>query len=178
MSTRKAFQHAVTVRNVVARTVEAMDETAMDFSTPEALEKYLKAHPKADKGRHTVMGPERRTEKSTQKRDEKAKAKQEHRDQETQKHHQNLDQGFEDLARKNGLTRDELAYQFAKNMGLNPRQHMDPKVVDEIEATHAKRKSDPMFDLQKKIDSQAMQTGKTREQVIEDAVNRGMGLKG
>lgn len=173
MSARKAFQQALTVRNVVARTVAAMDEVATEFSSPEALEKYLKNHPKADKSKHTVMTPERKTEKSTKKKDEKAKAKTEKKEKEVQDYQKGLDQGFNDLAKQHGLTREEMAYEFAKNVGLNPRDHMDPKVVDEIE----RKKKDPVHQLQKKIEQRARETGKTREQVIEEAVNRGMGLK-
>jgi hypothetical protein len=50
--TRKAFVEAVMVRNVAARF--AADTTGMEHATPEAREKYLKSHPKADKSKHTV----------------------------------------------------------------------------------------------------------------------------
>ncbi len=48
------FQHALTARSVVARFVGAMDEVAMEFDTPEAMEKYLQDHPGADKSNHRV----------------------------------------------------------------------------------------------------------------------------
>jgi hypothetical protein len=52
------FKHALTVRNVVARFVEASTEkTATTFPTQEALDAYLKKHPKADKSKHTVGKP-------------------------------------------------------------------------------------------------------------------------
>jgi hypothetical protein len=49
MNKLREFQDAVIVRNVVARFVEAKE-----FSSPEALQKYLQAHPKSDKSKHTV----------------------------------------------------------------------------------------------------------------------------
>lgn len=44
-----AFKNAVLARNVVARVLEATE-----FKSPEALEAYLKKHPKADKSKHSV----------------------------------------------------------------------------------------------------------------------------
>lgn len=51
--TASAFRHVLTVRNVVARYVGATE-----FSSPEALKKYLHDHPDADKSKHTVKKPE------------------------------------------------------------------------------------------------------------------------
>ena len=49
---RTLMAHRVAIR------VADMTEEAMEFSTPEALEKYLKEHPKADKSKHTVKKTE------------------------------------------------------------------------------------------------------------------------
>jgi len=46
----REFQDAVIARNVVARVT-----TAKEFTSPEALQEYLKKHPKADKSKHTVV---------------------------------------------------------------------------------------------------------------------------
>ncbi len=63
------FQHALTTsrvvsrfavltpRKVAARFANSRGEVAMEFPTPEALEKYLKDHPGADKAKHTVKKP-------------------------------------------------------------------------------------------------------------------------
>lgn len=50
---RQAFQHALTVRNVVARYV-----TAMEHTSPEAMKTYLHDHPDADPANHHVKKPE------------------------------------------------------------------------------------------------------------------------
>ena len=54
----EAFRHALTARNVLARYVASMDETAMEFPTEEALQHYLKEHPGADKSNHSVKKDE------------------------------------------------------------------------------------------------------------------------
>lgn len=53
------FQHALTVRNVAARFIEASSKEATEFPTQEALDTYLKAHPGADKSKHTVKKTEK-----------------------------------------------------------------------------------------------------------------------
>ena len=52
--TRQEFVEAVIVRNIVARFVARV---GMGHATPEALKKYLKEHPNADKANHTVEKP-------------------------------------------------------------------------------------------------------------------------
>jgi hypothetical protein len=53
----RAFQDALIARNVLSRFIAADEHEAMEFATPEALQKYLKEHPKADPKRHTVKEP-------------------------------------------------------------------------------------------------------------------------
>lgn len=54
----QSFKDALLVRNVIARHLAADEHEAMEFNTPEALQKYLEKHPKADKSRHTVKKTE------------------------------------------------------------------------------------------------------------------------
>jgi hypothetical protein len=51
------YQNTVIAHNVVARIKEATE-----FPTPEAREKYLKSHPKADPAKHTVRKHKTRTQ--------------------------------------------------------------------------------------------------------------------
>jgi len=53
---RDEFATAVMVRNIVARFIA---KQAMEHNSPEALAKYLKEHPNADKSKHTVKKPEK-----------------------------------------------------------------------------------------------------------------------
>lgn len=53
---RDEFATAVMVRNIVARFIA---KQAMEHNSPEALQKYLKEHPNADKSKHTVKKPEK-----------------------------------------------------------------------------------------------------------------------
>ena len=48
----RSFEDALIVRNVVARTL-----SAMEHATPEALRKYMHEHPDADPKNHTVKKP-------------------------------------------------------------------------------------------------------------------------
>jgi hypothetical protein len=71
-----AFRHALTVRNVVARTRLAMDKTAMEFPTEDALKTYMHEHPAANPANHTVSkgghpaGPGDKGEKDEGKKDD------------------------------------------------------------------------------------------------------------
>ncbi len=56
MNPRTAFVNALIASRVVAR---YMAKKGMEFDTPEALQKYLKDHPKADKSMHSVKKPEK-----------------------------------------------------------------------------------------------------------------------
>lgn len=154
---------------VVARFIASMDEVATDFPSEEALKKYLEKHPKADKSKHKVVTP-----------DDRAKAKQDKKDQDTRDYQKGLDDSFNGLAKQHGLSRNELAYEFAKAVGIDPREYLDKKVVDKVEQD----KKDPDHQLKQKvhklhsdIDQRAKDTGKTRKQIIEDAVSRGLGMK-
>jgi cell wall assembly regulator SMI1 len=41
-------------RRIVARFLAATNQVSMEFNTPEAMQKYLKEHPKADPANHHV----------------------------------------------------------------------------------------------------------------------------
>lgn len=147
----------------------AMDEVATEFPSEDALKRYLEKHPKADKSKHKVVTP-----------DDRAKAKQDKKDQDARDYQKGLDTSISDLAKQNGLSRNEMAYEFAKSVGLDPREHMDKKDVEKVE----RDKKDPDHQLKQKtqklhsdIDQLAKETGKTRKQIIEDAVSRGLGMK-
>jgi hypothetical protein len=83
--TASAFRHALTVRNVIVRYVGVSDRVATEFSSPEALKKYLHDHPDADKSNHTVKKPkgDKPSSDNTQHHAEAAKA--DTRKHETQK---------------------------------------------------------------------------------------------
>lgn len=53
---RDEFANVVVARNIVAR---YLDKVSMEHDSPEALAKYLKEHPNADKANHTVKKPEK-----------------------------------------------------------------------------------------------------------------------
>lgn len=57
---RKAFEDAVTAQRVATR-FASTDRTAKAFSTPEAMQAYMKAHPKANPAKHSVK---QKTEKA------------------------------------------------------------------------------------------------------------------
>ena len=54
----RAFRAALTARNVLVRYISAMEQTAMEFPTEDALKKYLDKHPGADKSKHHVKKDE------------------------------------------------------------------------------------------------------------------------
>lgn len=54
----RSFKNAILVRNVLVRYLAAEEHESMEFSTPEAFQKYLEKHPKADKSKHTVKKTE------------------------------------------------------------------------------------------------------------------------
>jgi len=88
----QAFKDALLVRNVVARVLKADEHEAMEFNTPEALQNYLKKHPKADPKKHTVKKKQEGggSSKSPSAPDEQIKAP---RDQGTAHDMYNMSQG-------------------------------------------------------------------------------------
>lgn len=64
----REFKNALLVRNVIAR-VTGNKIVSMEHDSPEALKKYLKDHPNADKANHTVKKDEGGASKS---KDDKA----------------------------------------------------------------------------------------------------------
>lgn len=63
MSAKTAFENAL------------LNRTAMEHDTPEAMAKYLKEHPDADRSNHTVKKPEAKAEKKEEKSEAKPAAK-------------------------------------------------------------------------------------------------------
>jgi DNA-binding ferritin-like protein len=89
----EAFQHELMTRRVASRFVEAMEH-----ATPEALGKYLKDHPNADKSKHTVK-----------KKDEGGKSKSESGSKPSKKRHSDV----KDVMTKHDL-KDEDADELEK----------------------------------------------------------------
>jgi len=68
MNARRDFEQALMVERVASRV-----RLAMEHDSPEALAKYLKEHPDADKAKHTVKKPDgAKAQKNAPKQDSKS----------------------------------------------------------------------------------------------------------